>query len=73
MKPQNPHISWKISCIHSQTKDFFDRYLVLDKSSLPGDDYEKILMLSQSSHRKREIIKYRKYFREIKLKGISKN
>ena len=64
MDPEQVLILWKVRCIHTQTKNFFDRTLVLDASTLNPQNIADIVTLSKRRPVGRDLLKYRAHFRE---------
>ncbi|MCD6296452.1 MAG: hypothetical protein J7M30_04790 [Deltaproteobacteria bacterium] len=64
LKNNRTHISWKVRCIDTETRAFFDKTRVLDSSRLSENKLSKIeAILSKGSHT--GILSYKKYFKEI--------
>jgi hypothetical protein len=58
-------VYWKVRCFSRASKDFFDRNLVLDTTSLDPITRSRVEMcLEQRSSQEREILKYRQLFKE---------
>ncbi len=57
------HVIWKVRGFHRDQKEFFDRYLVLDTSTLPARQ-KHLVELCVERDRGREIVRYRDLFTE---------
>lgn len=64
-------ITWKVRCIDSATKKFFDRYLRLDWSLLQEDESKEVLALIES-HIPVGMLKYRDRFQEFDPATLSR-
>lgn len=57
------HISWKVRCLNTETKSFFDKTRVLDVDSLSDEKLSEIMNL-RAKRSDADILKYKKCFRE---------
>jgi len=71
MNTEMIQVVWKIRCVNSQTKELFDRFLLLDNPRLSEDELNTIVGMVEKSPADRNIVKYRDYFKEVKLNEIS--
>lgn len=72
MIPTQTVVCWKVRCLHSETKVFFDRYLLLDWSTLTPDQESNVLTLLDRASSRPEMIHYRANFREIEQEELDR-
>ena len=65
-------INWKIRCLNTDTKSFFDKTRVLDVGNIPDDKLSDIINLCVKSSYS-DILKHKEYFKETsKISGDEK-
>lgn len=57
-------IYWRVRCVNRQTKEMFDRILLLDEDNISPAERGELVSLLAEKRRQRELLGFRKFFKE---------